>query len=164
MKKILIVVLMVLFISILNSKKYEEMDDSIRFRVIANSNSAKDIFMKELIVDKLSKTLFIDETRENIDKNINDNLSNIENIIDELFKENNYNKKYYMYYGLNEIPEKEFLGKVYKKGIYKSLVIEIGEGKGDNYFCILYPSLCMIDYNNKKDYKFKIKELFNDVF
>ena len=119
MKKILIVVLMVLFISILNSKKYEEMDDSIRFRVIANSNSAKDIFMKKLIVDKLSKTLFIDETRENIDKNINDNLSNIENIIDELFKENNYNKKYYMYYGLNEIPEKEFLGKVYKKGIYK---------------------------------------------
>ena len=62
-----------------------------------------------------------------------------------------------------EIPvTKDFDGKRLKEGIYESLVLTIGEGKGDNYWCILYPPLCMIDnkkeVKNKIEYKFKIIE------
>ena len=56
---------------------------------------------------------------------------------------------------------------IYDGGLHESLVIEIGEGKGDNYFCILYPSLCMIDYENREEntnYKSKIMELFDNIF
>ena len=59
------------------------------------------------------------------------------------------------------------MGKEYNEGLYESLVIEIGEAKGDNYFCILYPSLCLIDYENRennKSYGFKIVDVFKDIF
>ncbi len=163
MKKILIILLIIIIGYSLKNDKYNEIDDSIRFRVIANSNSPEDILIKEIVVDRLSKVLFINsENKDEVDDNINSNLSYIESTIENVFKEYNYNKKFYMSYGLNEIPEKTFLGKTYKKGMYKSLIIEIGAGEGDNYFCILYPSLCLIDYKSntqKEKYSLKIEEL-----
>ena len=105
----------------------------------------------------------IEETRNNIYSN----LENIDVRINKLFKKNNYNMKYNILFGLNEFPKKVFMNKTYEEGIYDSLVIEIGEGKGNNYFCILYPSLCLIDYEEKeenKEYKSKLVELLHNIF
>ena len=168
MKKIILIFLIILIlIIIVQNKEYNLTEDTIRFRVIANSNSQNDLKMKELVVDQVSNILFYDESndiqteREQIIKNI----SNIENKIDDLFKSYKYNKNYNLSYGLNYFPKKEFMGKTFKEGEYESLVIEIGEAKGNNYFCILYPPLCMID-RNKGDikYKSKILELLNEIF
>ncbi len=153
---------------ILSIDEYNTSEDTIRFRVISNSDSKKYIIMKEKVVNELSPILFIDNSSvEEAKNNIYSNLENIDNKIDKLFKKNNYNKKYNISYGLNEFPKKVFMNKVYDEGMYESLVIEIGEAKGSNYFCILYPSLCMLDYENiNKDtnYKSKIKEIFSKIF
>ena len=167
MKKILIVASILVLIIILDVKEYNSTRDDIRFRVVANSNSPRDILIKEKVVNELSKILFIDSTNINeVDDNIYSNLENIEQIIDDVFENNNYNKNYTISYGLNEIPRKVYHGKLYEKGLYKSLVIEIGEGKGNNYFCILYPSLCVIDVEEndgkKIKYNFRIKEFIKD--
>ena len=167
MKKILIILLFVGLIFYMNQKDYNITEDSIRFRVIANSNSPKDILMKELVVSKISNILFINNNSvEEAENNIYNNLNKVELIIENLFNESNYDKKFNISYGLNEIPEKTFMGKKYNKGLYKSLVIEIGEAKGDNYFCILYPSLCLIDYSEKEktEYKYRIKDLIDKAF
>lgn len=167
MKKVIIVSFVFFIILFLNQKQYNISEDSIRFRVIANSDSAKDIMMKEIVVNELSSILFIDSSNKNeADENIYKNLNNIEQRINKIFENNNYNMNFNISYGLNEIPEKEYRGKVYPKGIYNSLVIEIGEAKGTNYFCILYPSLCMIDYQNSKkvEYKFRIKDIVENIF
>ncbi len=181
MKKLILILSIILFIIFINSNEYNLTEDSIRFRVIANSNSANDIIMKEKVVNELSGILFDKtSTKEETNKNIYSNLNNIENKIDALFEKNNYNKTYNISYGLNEFPKKEYRGKTYPAGTYKSLVIEIGDAKGNNYFCILYPSLCMLDYeeinksnktNNEKieeekniEYRFKIVDLFKNIF
>ncbi len=168
MKKIIILVGFLLVMYILSIDEYNTSEDTIRFRVISNSDSKKDIIMKEKVVNELSPILFIDNSSvEEAKNNIYSNLENIDNKIDKLFKKNNYNKKYNISYGLNEFPKKVFMNKVYDEGMYESLVIEIGEAKGSNYFCILYPSLCMLDYENiNKDtnYKSKIKEIFSKIF
>ena len=67
---------------------------------------------------------------------------------------------------MNYFPKKVFNGKTYNEGEYKSLVIEIGEAKGNNYFCILYPSLCTIDIDEKEEskYKFKLIEIIKNIF
>lgn len=162
MKKIIIIMSIFLMISVLNQKDYN-FDDMIRFRIISNSNSAKDIIIKQQVSDKVSKILFDKgNTREDVRNNIIENINLIEVETNKVFNENNYSKKFNINYGYNYFPEKEFDGKRLKEGIYESLVLTIGEGKGDNYWCILYPPLCMIDntkkVKNKIEYKFKIIE------
>ena len=168
MKKIIIIIIVILIGYLLSIVEYNKSEDIIRFRVIANSNSREDIIMKEKVVKELSGVLFIDSQNiDDVKNNIYSNLENIDHKIDKLFKKNNYNKKYNILYGLNEFPKKVFMNKIYDGGLHESLVIEIGEGKGDNYFCILYPSLCMIDYENREEntnYKSKIMELFDNIF
>ena len=166
MKKIILIISILLFMYLFSYKEYNNTEDSIRFRVIANSNSSRDIIMKEKVVNELSSLIFVKSNdKDVIKKNIYDNLERISEKVDKLFKDNDYNQQYNITYGLNEFPRKKFMGKEYKEGLYESLVIEIGEAKGDNYFCILYPSLCMIDYEKKDEkYGFKIVELVHNLF
>lgn len=164
MKKF-ILISFVLFGFILFSNKdyYISDNDSIRFRVIANSNSFKDLMIKELIVKELSFYLSESSDLNSTRKNIMDNMNDIENKISEVFQKNNYDKVFNIMYGMNEFPKKEYNGIVYEEGLYESLVIEIGEAKGDNYWCFLYPSLCFIDEKNDTKYKSKIIEFISDM-
>lgn len=162
MKKIIVIISIFLMISVLNQKDYNY-DDMIRFRIISNSNSAKDIIIKQQVSDRVSNILFNKgNTKEAVRNNILENINLIEAETNKVFKENSYSKKFNINYGYNYFPEKEFDGKRLKEGEYESLVLTIGEGKGDNYWCILYPPLCMIDstkeVKNKIEYKFKLIE------
>lgn len=166
MKKIVFLIIFIFGIWLFNNDRTLVTEDAIRFRVIANSNSSKDIIMKELVVSELSSLLFKNSSISETRSNIVNNLSLIEDKIDNLFVNNNYDKSYNILYGMNEFPRKEYDGVVYEEGLYESLVIEIGDGLGNNYWCFLYPSLCMIDYNNesKIEYKSKIIEIFDKLF
>ncbi len=165
MKKIIVCIFLFLIIFYLSKEEYNVSEDTIRYRVIANSNNTMDIIMKEKVVSELSGILFQEnQSLEQVNSTIYNNIENIERRINKLFKENNYNKSFNISYGINSFPEKTFMGKKYSSGDYKSLVIEIGEGKGNNYFCSLYPSLCIIDYNKNKNYGFRIEEVIKKLF
>lgn len=164
MKKIIVIIsiIFIIFLCIKNEKTIMVPDDSIRFRIISNSNNKEDITVKEYLTSKIlnNKDLFesdsISESRDKINKNIN----NIDVLINNTFNELNYNKDYKINYGINYFPEKIYKGIKYNDGYYESLVITIGEGKGDNYFCVMYPPLCLVDDNNDEiEYKFKILEI-----
>lgn len=166
MKKLLIIILFVIGVILFNIENYSN-DDAIRFRVISNSNSSKDILMKEMVVNKISKYVFDDYNDKDITrKNIVSNISNIEEEIEKLFNNNNYNMNFEVNYGMNYFPVKKYNGITYKEGEYESLVVSIGEAKGNNYWCILYPPLCMIDDNFDEEikYDFKILEFFKKLF
>lgn len=167
MKKIIIICLIILLIVIINPKEeYNLTKDTIRFRVIANSNTQKDLKIKELVVEELSNILFYD-SRKDIESErdyIIKNIGNVEKKIEDLFKSKNYDKTYNLSYGLNYFPEKVYKGKTFKEGEYESLVIEIGEAKGNNYWCILYPPLCMIDDDKEVKYESKLFKIIKEIF
>lgn len=166
MKKLLIIILFVIGVILFNVENYSNYD-AIRFRVISNSNSSKDILMKEMVVNKISKYVFNDYNDKDVTrKNIINNISNIEEEIERLFNNNNYNMNFDVNYGMNYFPVKKYNGITYKEGEYESLVVSIGEAKGNNYWCILYPPLCMIDDNFDEEikYDFKILEIFKKLF
>lgn len=167
MKKIIYGILIIVMILAVSKPRYDLSGDMVRFRVIPNSNSSKDILIKEKVVNELSTLLFkdandINETRNNV---VN-NLDKINNSIDKIFNENNYNLKYKVKYGMNYFPSKEYNDIRFEAGNYESLVVEIGEAKGNNYWCILYPPLCMVDYekDTKIEYKSKIMEILSNLF
>lgn len=166
MKKVLTILLILISIILLN-RNNDISNDIIRFRVIANSNSSKDILIKEKIVSEISDLIFVDnKSKEEARKNINNSIPTIESKIKKLFESNDYDKDFKISYGLNKFPKKEYEGIEFEEGEYESLVIEIGEAKGNNYWCMLYPPLCFVD-NNEEDnieYKFRLLEALKKLF
>ena len=73
---------------------------------------------------------------------------------------NKYINNYSINYGYNYFPEKTFKGIKYPAGNYESLVIKIGDGSGDNWWCLLYPPLCFID-EDSTEYKSLVKDIIN---
>ena len=57
----------------------------------------------------------------------------------------NYNLPYKINFGYNYFPEKIYRGVTYDEGYYESLLITLGEGKGDNWWCVLFPPLCLLE-------------------
>ena len=85
----------------------------------------------------------------------------------EIIKEtiDKYNIQYSISYGKNYFPNKEYNGVIYEEGEYESLVISLGESQGDNWWCVLFPPLCLIDEEQDEvEYTTFIKELIDKYF
>lgn len=172
MKKILIIFsIIVLVIVLKEDQKYVTIpNEAIRYRIIPNSNSAvdqnaKDIIQKELEKDlkTLMKSKSIEETRTKILNNID----LITNNIKTTTKNINYDLPINVKYGYNYFPEKVYNGVKYEEGTYESLVVEIGKAEGDNFWCVLFPPLCMLeasDETTEVEYKFLVKEIIEKIF
>lgn len=165
MKKI-ICVLFFITIIFLGFQKKESIiipKESIRFRLIANSNSVEDQALKKTIKEEL-ETAFV-KNLATTDINTTDaSITSSLNVIDNVMQ--NYNVNYDVSYGNNYFPEKEYKGVTYPAGNYKSLVITLGEGSGDNWWCVLFPPLCLLETNeNSKDveYQFYVKEVLDKI-
>lgn len=143
-------------------------DTSIRLRVIPNSNDPEDIYIKEQVKEYLENDIYtLTKTTDNINDArivINNNIPNIENNIDNIFKNNTYKLPYKVNFGYNYFPKKEYKGLIYDEGYYESLVISIGKAEGDNWWCVLFPNFCLIDTKEKHEYKSYLKELIKKVF
>lgn len=172
MKKIIIVLALITIVySVVNTKEEYVIvpKNSVRFRIIPNSNAPKDLYIKEQVktsidsvIKEIEKSKTINEARTSIKENIN----LAENKVSEVFKENNYNMDFKINYGTNYFPEKIYKGVKYEAGEYESMVVKIGSGSGDNYWCVLFPPLCLMEAEETDDveYKFFIKEIIDKIF
>lgn len=142
-------------------------DDAIRIRVVPNSNSAYDQDMKAKVKDELQNSMYnlLKDVKgvEDARKVINSNLKMIDNNINDLFKKENYNQTFEINFGLNYFPEKKYKGVKYEEGYYESLLVTIGEGAGDNWWCVLFPPLCLIEAEESTEVEYTsfVKEMLN---
>lgn len=165
MKKIIIALFLITVIVLVNKSETKVLipDNAIRFRIIANSNKLEDqtqkLEIKEelepVIANILSTSNSIDETR----KEIKNNMYEVKDIL------NKYDTNYKINYGYNYFPEKNYKGVTYKAGNYESLVVTLGDGLGDNWWCVLFPPLCLLEANEEDyddiTYTSYIKELID---
>lgn len=165
MRKIVIFIFMTtLLICFINKKKSILIPDlAIRIRVVAGSNDVSDQTLKSTIKNEVTSILY--KKLEGIDSYKKAN-SIIENAIPEIKNLlNNYTTNYELTYGDNYFPEKDYKGIKYDAGYYRSLLIKLGEGKGNNFWCVLFPPLCMIDESkiNNVSYGFYVSELLKKI-
>ena len=173
MKKIIIILTLITSLLVYNTNKEDNIvipDTAIRLRVIPNSNSALDQNMKGKVKTYLEKNTYeLLKDQNNIEEArtlIKENIPLIEDDINKIFTENNYNMLYNVNYGYNYFPEKEYRGIKYKEGYYESIVISIGNAEGDNWWCVLFPNLCLVDLQTKDDIEYKswVVEKMNKIF
>ncbi|MBQ6547247.1 MAG: stage II sporulation protein R [Bacilli bacterium] len=172
MKKLILFILTVAVL-ILVSNNYEQNyyiipEESIRIRIIPNSNNIKDQYIKNQVKanielelqEDLKRVTTIDESRRVIKKNIN----KYDDVIETVLNNEKYLKKHTIDYGYHYFPEKIYKGVKYSEGEYESLLITLGEAKGDNWWCVLFPPICSLEEDEsgqKIEYSFLVKEMFN---
>ncbi len=160
MKKIIILLSIISFIFIISN--HDEIvipKSSIRFRIIANSDSLKDQNEKLMIKEDLVKNIIPEIIASN---SIQESRIAIENSIPKINNSlKKYNIKYNIDFGQNYFPSKDLNGISYPSGNYESLVIILGDGIGKNWWCVLYPPLCLVENNNSNNIQYKslIKEI-----
>lgn len=175
MKKIVVLLISILVIlfAFKNVQAEETIipDSAIRFRVIANSNTIYDqnikIQIRNLVQNELFKYIKDSNSIENTRNAILEHKEELYNIISNKLKELDYDKSFKIDYGYNHFPEKKYKGITYKEGDYESLVITLGDGNGDNFWCVLFPPLCLLETNEETsdvEYKFFIKEIIDKFF
>ena len=139
-----------------------------RLHVIANSDSSEDQSLKLKVRDNLleymnsisseckTKTEAIKLAEENIDI--------IKQIAQKTVIENGYNYPINISIGNFYFPTKFYGDISLPSGYYDALKVEIGEAKGKNWWCVMFPSLCFIDINSgvvNDDAKENLKENLN---
>lgn len=178
MKKIIFIVITVIvaFLVYVNvNASVDEIvipDAAIRVRVIANSNSIHDQNMKMKVKERIEKSISpLLVSVENVNearKIISNSIDNLENDVEVLFKDNNYDKDFKVNFGKNFFPDKDYKGVHYDEGEYESLVVTIGEGTGDNWWCVLFPPLCLLDASDSEtedvEYQFFVTKMLDKIF
>lgn len=174
MKKIITIIVLIILMIVTMSKEEEVIipKDAIRFRVIANSDDLKDQQEKKKIAKTLGNNITkllknqnsLQETRTTLKKNINTFTTTVQ----EEMKNDNYDNNVEVNYGMNYFPEKTYKGVKYKEGEYESLVVTLGKGEGNNFWCVLFPPLCLLeaeeDDTNEVEYTSFVKELIDKYF
>lgn len=134
-------------------------DKAIRLRVIANDNSKISQGIKfeynAQLNNYLNKLIGSSNSYDDIDEIIKTNIDNIDSFTLQFLLKNGINYGYDINYGKNYFPNKEYNGIKYSEGFYNSLVITLGEGKGKNWWCVLFPPLCNFDNNSIDDVNYK---------
>lgn len=170
MKKILIVIMIVICGYVFMNVHAENLmipEEAIRIRVLANSNSEYDQNIKKQVSVELQKNMYhllkntkgIHQAREVIQNHMGE----IEASIGATLTRLDYDKGYEINYGMNYFPNKEFHGVTYKEGYYESILITLGSGEGDNWWCVLFPPICLLEAeeSNQVKYKFFVQELLD---
>ncbi len=195
MKKLFVpvfcILLSVMLISVLPTEAEAAIyDDTIRLHILANSDSSADqklkLEVRDEILKKYGSKLKSSEGFEEAENKILELLPEIEKFAETFIRESGYD------YDLTcELCREWYDTRVYEdftlpKGYYTSLKIKIGAAKGKNWWCVMFPPLCLdaaledapsddgiIDYtkeelilikNKKYNVKFKILELLSDAF
>lgn len=164
-KKLIIVLFILILILLINKEQESKViipSDSIRFRIIANSNDIAD--QKEKIeirneLEPIFTNILNSNSKEETKNLINFNIPRIEEVL------KNYSQNYNLNFGFNYFPEKTYKGITYPAGNYESLVITLGDGLGDNWWCVLFPPLCLLEAKGEDidnyTYSFYIKEVLD---
>ncbi len=165
MKKIIIVLFLFTLFFLLTQGDQEFIipDNAIRLRVIANSNTFEDqatkMEIKNNIETILKDDLLTKENKNEVGQLIHQKKAEIETMI------KNYEIPYKINYGSNYFPEKTYKGVKYEAGNYESLVVTLGQGSGDNWWCVLFPPLCLMEASKEDvddvEYEFFVKNIFD---
>ncbi|WP_062238291.1 stage II sporulation protein R [Fictibacillus sp. FJAT-27399] len=127
--------------------------DAIRLRILANSDAEKDQALKRRIRDKVNEqiTTWVGglDSHDQAEKVIRKHLPEVENVVKSYLKDAGLNIPYKVQFNNHvAFPTKMYGNNIYPAGKYEAVLITLGKGKGANWWCVLFPPLCFLDFEN----------------
>ncbi len=121
----------------------------VRFHVIANSDRKADQDLKLAVRDavgiKMSELLKDVADRSESEDVIRENMENMKQTAQKVIAENGYDYEVDVCLKDTDFPVKSYGMYTFPAGTYEALEIVIGEGKGHNWWCVMYPNMCFSD-------------------
>ncbi|MDY6366940.1 MAG: stage II sporulation protein R [Clostridia bacterium] len=162
---VLIIVLAVVLATLPVNETHAEY---LRIHIRANGNSEEEqavkYVVKDRVVDYLAPILAGCESKEKALKTLEDSLSGIESVCDKTLAEQGFSYKAKASVRKENFPTRTYDNLTLDGGIYDALIIELGSGKGDNWWCVAYPPLCFTQAKVSYIYKSKIYEIIKNFF
>ena len=132
------------------SESYKE--KLIRFHVIANSDTEEDqelkLKVRDEVISYLQPKLENSSSIEESEKIITSEYDNLQEISRETILDNGYDYDVKVGIEYSNFPTKQYSNVILPAGEYKALKVVIGEGKGKNWWCVMFPPLCFVDEEN----------------
>ena len=113
-------------------------DDSLKIRVIANSNTVADQQLKEEMVESLSPIFYEIKQNELLALRNDETIAKLYFAIEQNYADQDVK----ITVGKHLIPAKVDVNYFYPQSLYNSLVVTIGDGRGDNFWCSIFPNIC----------------------
>ena len=131
-------------------------DEIIRFHIRANSDREEDQELKLKIRDEILKemgdkfkgTVDLDKSREIIVAN----MEAMKTITEDVIKREGEDYSVEITLGQDNFPTRKYGNLVFPAGDYETLLITLGEGSGQNWWCVMFPPLCFVDITHSVAY------------
>lgn len=119
----------------------------IRFHVRANSNSQSDqaykLKVRDAVINEISPRLGEAKTKEEAFKILKTQKKRIKNTAQEILKKEGVKQKVTVRFVQERFPEKSYGQYTFPEGIYDAVRIDLGKAKGHNWWCVMFPDLCV---------------------
>lgn len=162
---ILCVILLGAVIMVAKTQTQSPEDTYLRIHIRANSNDAVDqsvkYKVKESIVEYMSPKLEGVADKKQAMEILGDNIAAMTKIADGVLSKNGYSYTSRVSIRKEEFPVRTYGDLTLESGVYDALIIELGSGKGDNWWCVVFPPLCFVGEESEN---FEYKSWFKDVF
>ena len=171
MKKFAVIVLLIFAavgVALIGMGSRGTQTEYLRMHIRANSNSEEDQAVKyrvrDAVVEFLTPVVAECHSKQEAYASVEAALPSIAAVADRTLRENGY------FYGARaSLRQESFPTRVYESatleaGVYDALILELGTGTGDNWWCVVYPPLCFAAGNGDIVYKSKISEILRDFF
>ncbi len=124
-------------------------ENIIRLHIRGKSNSEVDqsfkIYIRDMVLTYIGDNINKNATKEEIENYITNNSERIEDYVDVLIAQGGYNYISEVEFGLDEFPDKTYGFLTIPGGVYKSLIINLDKGEGNNWWCVVFPPLCYVE-------------------
>lgn len=174
-KEIILLVILFSFYIFINAFSYatqvsNDLQKSVfRLHVIANSDSDEDQNLKYIVRDNLIQYMNSICTncssKEETIEVVSNHISDFTDIANQTIKDNGFSYTANVELGNFEFPTKTYADISFPSGYYDALKVKLGSSSGQNWWCVLYPSLCFIDVTSgfvPEESKEDLKENLND--
>lgn len=127
-------------------------NEAIRLRILANSDRESDQELKRKVRDAVNEeiTKWVGELTsiEEARSLLRSKLPEIQEIAENVTAENHSDQAVVVNFGKVDFPTKLYGQFLYPAGEYEAILITLGEGTGANWWCVLFPPLCFLDFSN----------------
>ena len=158
------------FFPMSSPKVQEGQTEYLRIHIRANSNSTEDqnvkYKVKEVVVDALIPLLADVQSFDEAKEVMYENFELIESVANNILTEEGFSYTAKADIDNEYFPTRTYEGVTLKEGYYDALILNLGSGEGDNWWCLVYPAFCFTKSENEANtiYISKIWEIIKNCF
>ncbi|MED4653906.1 stage II sporulation protein R [Bacillus pseudomycoides] len=127
--------------------------EAVRLRILANSDSKEDQALKRKVRDEVKMQIdgWVADLKsfEDAHRVIQSHIPEIEKTVANTLKREGSKESFQVTFSKNiKFPTKVYGNFIYPAGEYEAVLISIGKGEGANWWCVLFPPMCFLDFSS----------------